>query len=152
MKGMGYGILGVGGIFTIVLLGICVFFQHTDITTLTDIFNGNAVWGDYNGLSPYELGLFFTIFVMLQFWNMFNAKAFMTSDSAFKGISWKNTKWFVLIAVIILIGQILMTEIPGLQEMFNVAEGGIKAIDWLIIVSATSFVLWIGEIIRMFKK
>lgn len=152
LKGMGYGILGVGGIFTIVLLGICVFFQHTDITTLTDIFNGNAVWGDYNGLSPYELGLFFTIFVMLQFWNMFNAKAFMTSDSAFKGISWKNTKWFILIAVIILIGQILMTEIPGLQEMFNVAEGGIKAVDWVIIVGATSFVLWIGEIIRMFKK
>lgn len=152
LKGMGYGILGVGGIFTIVLLGICVFFQHTDITTLTDIFNGNAVWGDYNGLSPYELGLFFTIFVMLQFWNMFNAKAFMTSDSAFKGISWKNTKWFILIAVIILIGQILMTEIPGLQEMFNVAEGGIKAVDWAIIVGATSFVLWIGEIIRMFKK
>ena len=152
LKGMGSGILGVGIIFTIILLGICIFFQHSDVNCLTDIFNGNAVWGANNGLSAYELGLFFTIFVMLQFWNLFNAKAFMTNDSAFKGISWKNTKWFIIIAIVIFVGQVLMTETPGLQEMFNVAEGGIKAIDWLIIVVATSFVLWIGELIRMIKK
>ena len=152
LKGMGSGILGVGIIFTIILLGICIFFQHSDVNCLTDIFNGNAVWGANNGLSAYELGLFFTIFVMLQFWNLFNAKAFMTNDSAFKGISWKNTRWFIIIAIVIFVGQVLMTEIPGLQEMFNVAEGGIKAIDWLIIVVATSFVLWIGEIIRMIKR
>ena len=152
LKGMGSGILGVGIIFTIILLGICIFFQHSDINCLTDILNGNATWGANNGLSAYELGLFFTIFVMLQFWNLFNAKAFMTNDSAFKGISWKNTKWFIIIAVVIFVGQILMTEIPGLQEMFNVAEGGIKAIDWVIIVIATSFVLWIGELIRMIKR
>ena len=152
LKGMGSGILGVGVIFTIILLGICIFFQHSDINCLTDILNGNATWGANNGLSAYELGLFFTIFVMLQFWNLFNAKAFMTNDSAFKGISWKNTKWFIIIAVVIFVGQILMTETPGLQEMFNVAEGGIKAIDWVIIVVATSFVLWIGELIRMIKR
>ena len=152
LKGMGAGILGVGGIFTVILLGLCIYFQHTDITCLTDIFDGTAVWGENNGLSAYELGLFFTIFVMLQFWNMFNAKAFMTSDSAFKGISWKDTKWFILIALVIFIGQVLMTECPGLQEMFNVAEGGVKLIDWVIITVATSFVLWIGEIMRLFKK
>ena len=152
LKGMRSGILGVGIIFTIILLGICIFFQHSDVKSLTDIFNGNAVWGNNNGLSAYELGLFFTIFVMLQFWNLFNAKAFMTNDSAFKGISWKNTKWFIIIAIVIFVGQVLMTEIPGLQEMFNVAEGGVKAVDWLIIVVATSFVLWIGEIIRLFSK
>ena len=152
LKGMGTGILGVGGIFTIILLGICVFFQHSDVNSLTDVFNGNAVWGPYNGLSPYELGLFFTIFVMLQFWNMFNAKAFMTSDSAFKGISWKDTKWFIIIATVILVGQILMTEIPGLQEMFNVAEGGVKLMDWVIIIATTSFVLWIGEVVRLLKR
>ena len=152
LKGMGSGILGVGIIFTIILLGICIFFQHSDINCLTDIINGNAEWGANNGLSAYELGLFFTIFVMLQFWNLFNAKAFMTNDSAFKGISWKNTKWFIIIAIVIFVGQVLMTEIPGLQEMFNVAEGGIKAIDWVIIVVATSFVLWIGELIRMIKR
>ncbi len=152
LKGMGTGILGVGGIFTAILLGLCIYFQHTDIHCLTDIFDGTAVWGANNGLSAYELGLFFTIFVMLQFWNMFNAKAFMTSDSAFKGISWKNTKWFILIALVIFVGQVLMTECPGLQEMFNVAEGGVKLTDWVIITVATSFVLWIGEILRLFKK
>ncbi len=152
LKGMGAGILGVGGIFTVILLGLCIYFQHTDITCLTDIFDGTAVWGENNGLSAYELGLFFTIFVMLQFWNMFNAKAFMTSDSAFKGISWKDTKWFILIALVIFVGQVLMTECPGLQEMFNVAEGGVRLIDWIIITAATSFVLWIGEIMRLFKK
>ena len=152
LKGMGTGILGVGGIFTIILLGICIFFQHSDVNCLTDIFNGKATWGENNGLSAYELGLFFTIFVMMQFWNLFNAKAFMTKDSAFKGISWKNTKWFIIIAFVIFVGQILMTEIPGLQEMFNVAEGGIKVFDWLIIVAATSFVLWIGELVRLVRR
>ncbi len=152
LKGMGTGILAVGGIFTIILLGLCIYFQHTEINCLTDIFNGKAVWGENNGLSSYELGLFFTIFVMLQFWNMFNAKAFMTSDSAFKGISWRDTKWFIVIALVIFIGQVLMTECPGLQEMFNVAEGGVKLVDWIIITIATSFVLWIGEALRLFKK
>ena len=155
LKGMGSGILGVGGIFTALLLGICIFFQHTDITsagTLLDGFKGNFTWGAGDGLSEYELGLFFTIFVMLQFWNLFNAKAFMTSESAFKGISWKNTKWFIIIAIVILGGQIAMTEAPGLQEMFNVAEGGINPIDWALIIVCTSFVLWIGEILRLFKK
>lgn len=155
LKGMGAGILGVGGIFTAILLGICIFFQHTDITyagSLMDVFNGNFVWGAGNGLSDYELGLFFTIFVMLQFWNLFNAKAFMTSDSAFKGISWKDTTWFIIIALVILGGQIAMTEAPGLQEMFNVAEGGINSIDWAIIIASTSLVLWIGEVVRLVSK
>ena len=152
LKGMGWGIVGVGCIFTVILLAICIFFQHSEVTCLMDIFNGKAVWGADNGLSPDELGLFFTIFVMLQFWNLFNAKAFMTSDSAFKGISWKDTKWFIIIALVIFAGQVLMTELPGLQEMFNVAEGGIKVIDWVIITAVTSLVLWIGEIIRVIKK
>lgn len=152
LKGMGWGILGVGGLFTILLLGLLLFFQHTDITSLCDIFNGGITWGANNGLSAYELGLFFTIFVMLQFWNLFNAKAFMTNESAFKGLSWKNTKWFILIVLIILAGQIVMTEIPGVQEMFNVAEGGVKVMDWIIIIVTTSFVLWFGELFRVFSK
>lgn len=152
LKGMGTGILGVGGIFTAVLLGICIYFQHTDVTSLMDVINGTVSWGENNGLSAYELGLFFTIFVMLQFWNLFNAKAFMTNKSAFNGISWKDTKWFILIAIIIFVGQVLMTEIPGLQEMFNVAEGGINVLDWVIITAATSLVLVIGEIIRAVRK
>lgn len=152
LKGMGGGILGVGGVFTVLLLGLCVFFQRTDITSLTDIFTGNITWDASNTMSPYEHGLFFTIFVMLQFWNLFNAKAFMTNDSAFKGISWKETKWFIIIALGILGGQILMTEIPGLQEMFNVAPGGVRVVDWLIIIVSTSLVLWIGELIRLVRR
>lgn len=151
LKGMDWGILGVGGIFTILLLGLLLFFQHTDITSLMDIFNGNIVLGANNGLSAYELGLFFTFFVMLQFWNLFNAKAFMTNEAAFKGLSWNNTKWFIII-VIILAEQIAMTEIPGVQEMFNVAEGGVKSMDWIIIIISISFVLWIGELIRLFCR
>ncbi|MCF0192833.1 MAG: cation transporting ATPase C-terminal domain-containing protein, partial [Prevotella sp.] len=150
LKGMGGSILGVGGIFTVILLAICIFFQNTDINyagSLMEAFRGDFVWGAGNGLSAYELGLFFTIFVMLQFWNLFNAKAFMTTDSAFKGISWKDTKWFIIIAAVILCGQIAMTEMPGLQEMFNVAPGGINPIDWLIIIVSTSFVLWLRELI-----
>lgn len=147
LKGMGKGILGIGLIFTVILLAILLFFQHADVTSLSNI---NFAWGAYNGLTPYELGLFFTIFVMLQFWNLFNAKAFMTNRSAFKGISWKSTKWFILIALIIFIGQIIIVQLGG--EMFNVAQGGLKAMDWVIIVVATSFVLWFGEIARLFKK
>ena len=152
LKGMGANILGVGGAFTAILLCILLFFQHTDVTSLWDVLCGKVVWGAYNGLSAYELGLFFTIFVMLQFWNLFNAKAFMTTDSAFKGISWKNTKWFIIIELGIFLGQVLMTEFPGLQEMFNVAEGGVKWQDWLIIIVSTSLVLWIGELVRLIKR
>ncbi len=152
LKGMGTNILGVGGVFTVILLGILLLFQHTDVTSLWDVLCGKVAWGAYNGLSAYELGLFFTIFVMLQFWNLFNAKAFMTTDSAFKGISWTNTKWFIIIALVIFFGQVAMTEIPGLQEMFNVAEGGVKWQDWLVIILSSSLVLWIGEFIRFIRR
>ncbi len=152
LKGMGANILAVGGIFTAILLTILFFFQHADVTNLADVLSGNVRWGAFDGLSPYELGLFFTIFVMLQFWNLFNAKAFMTNDFASKGMSWKNTKLFIVIAMVILFGQIAITEIPGLQVMFNIAEGGVKTLDWLIIIVLTSFVLWIGEFIRLFRR
>lgn len=152
LKGMGATILSVGCLFTAILLGLCVYFQHTDITCLTDIFEGKAAWGAYNGLSDYELSLFFTLFVMLQFWNMFNAKAFMTSDSAFKGLSWRKTKWFIIIVLVIFLGQVAITECPGIQEMFNIDKGGLGLTDWILITVATSFVLWVGELIRLFKK
>lgn len=149
LKGMGKDILGVGFGFAVVLLAILLFFQHTDVTSLTEI---DWTWGKYNGLSAYELGLFFTIFVMLHFWYMFNAKVFMTNDSAFKVISWKETRGFIAIALIVFFGQIAIIEVPGLQEMFNVAEGGLRFWDWVIIVTSTSLVLWIGEITRYVRR
>ncbi len=147
LKGMGLGIIGVGLTFFFILLAALLFLQHTDVYPGGPLF---PKWGTYNGLSLYEEGLFFTLFVMLQFWNLFNAKAFMTNDSAFKGISWKNTKWFILIALIIFFGQVLIVEFGG--EMFNVAEGGLCWIDWLFIVGGTSLVLWVGEIVRAVRK
>ncbi len=150
LKGIGKSILGVGLTFAAICLALLLYLQHNDINCLTEIFP--LRWGAYDGLTPYELGLFFTIFVMLHFWYMFNAKAFMTTDSAFKGLSFKNTKWFIIITAVIFIVQILLIEVPGLQEMFNVAEGGLKLIDWAIILIGTSLVVWIGEITRPLKK
>ena len=147
LKGMGSGIIGVGLTFFFILLAALLFLQHTEVYPGGPLF---PKWGEYNGLSLYEEGLFFTLFVMLQFWNLFNAKAFMTNDSAFKGISWKNTKWFILIALIIFFGQVLIVEFGG--EMFNVAKGGLCWTDWLFSVGGTSLVLWIGEIVRAVRK
>lgn len=136
-------ILGVGGLFFLFLLGLLYYFEHTDITCLTEI--GKVAIGPNTGLSGYELSLFFTIFVFLQFWNMFNARAFETGRSAFH---FKHCGGFILIALVILFGQILIVSIGG--EFFNVEP--LKFIDWLIIIGATSLVLWIGELLRLFKK
>ncbi|WP_290450395.1 calcium-translocating P-type ATPase, PMCA-type [Duncaniella muris] len=136
-------IICIGGIFFLVLLAILYYFEHTDITCLTEI--GSVTMGGNTGLSGYELSLFFTIFVFLQFWNMFNARAFETGRSAFH---FKGCEGFSLIALLILFGQILIVSIGG--EFFNVEP--LRLIDWLIIIAGTSLVLWIGEIIRLFNK
>ena len=136
-------IIGVGGIFFLLLLGLLYYFEHTDITCLTEV--GTAQIGASNGLTPYELSLFFTIFVFLQFWNMFNARAFETGRSAFH---FKGCSGFGLIALAILVGQIVIVTIGG--EFFSVVP--LKIIDWIIIIGGTSLVLWIGEILRLFKK
>ncbi len=150
-KSMAKNILGVGIFFVILLFGLVQYFKHADVTVLSDFsisdfianfFNFNAG----NGLSAYELSLFFTIFVMLQFWNMFNAKAFMSGKSAFAILS--QCKGFLAIALVILAGQWLIVTIGG--EMFNVVP--LKWEDWGIIIGVTSLVLWVGEIVRVFKK
>ena len=101
--------------------------------------------GENTGLSGYELSLFFTIFVFLQFWNMFNARAFATGRSAFH---FKGCGGFALIALVILVGQILIVEFGG--QFFNVEP--LKFTDWAIIICGTSVVLWIGEILRLVRK
>ena len=136
-------IIGVGGIFFLILLAILYYFEHADITSMTQFFVTPI--GDYNGLSGYELSLFFTIFVFLQFWNMFNARAFATGRSAFH---FKHCGGFLLIALIILGGQILIVELGG--DFMNVEP--IKFLDWIIIIGFSSLVLWIGEFFRLFKN
>ncbi len=133
-------IIGVGGIFFLLLLALLYYLEHTDITCLTQI--GTAPIGANTGLSGYELSLFFTIFVFLQFWNMFNARAFETGRSAFH---FKDCGGFTLIAAAIFVGQILIVTFGG--EFFNVEP--LRLTDWLIIISTTSLVLWIGELLRL---
>ena len=145
-KPMWRSIVGVGGLFFVILLGLLYFFENWDVTSLTQIFNGTEIPKHDDGtLSPYELSLFFTFFVFLQFWNMFNARAFATGRSAFH---FKGAGGFVVIALVILIGQIFIVSVGG--EFFNVCP--LKLIDWLIIIGSTSLVLWIGELTRLFKK
>ena len=136
-------IIGTGGVFFILLLGLLYYFEHTDLESLTQI--GSLPLGVNKGLSPYELSLFFTIFVFLQFWNMFNARAFATGRSAFH---FKDCSGFTSIALFILLGQIVIVTIGG--QFFNVVP--LRLTDWLIIISSTSLVLWVGEFLRLFKK
>jgi Ca2+-transporting ATPase len=150
LKGIGKPILGVGLTFAFICLALLLYFQHNDVTSLANVFP--LTWGAYDGVSPHELGLFFTIFVMLHFWYMFNAKAHFTTSSAFKGISWESTRWFIIITSVIFFVQIALIEVPGLQEMFNVAKGGLGLWNWVIILAFTSLVVWIGESTRPFKK
>jgi Ca2+-transporting ATPase len=150
-KQMWKSILGVGIFFVLILFGLVQYFKHADITSLQqfdfgDFFKNYFNFGKGNGLSPYELSLFFTIFVMLQFWNMFNAKAFMTGKSAFANIS--KCGGFLAIAAVILVAQWLIVTVGG--EMFNVTS--LKPADWGIIIGVTSLVLWLPEIMRLITR
>jgi Ca2+-transporting ATPase len=150
-KSMARGILGVGFLFVAFLFGLIQYFKHTELTSLTqfnliDYFANFFNFHAGNGLSAYELSLFFTIFVMLQFWNMFNAKAYMTGKSAFKSLG--RSKGFIFIALVIVFGQYLIVTFGG--QMFSVTALGIE--DWAIIIGGTSFVLWIGEVWRLWRQ
>lgn len=136
-------IVSVGGAFFVFLLVLLWYFEHADITALTEI--GRVAVGANDGLSDYELSLFFSIFVFLQFWNMFNARAYQTGCSAFH---FKGAKGFVFIALFILLGQVAIVELGG--QFFNVCH--INFEDWCIIIGATSAVLWLGELVRLIRK
>jgi Ca2+-transporting ATPase len=137
-------IVGAGGGFFLFLLGLLYYFEHAEITSLADL-GRVSMQAENTGLSAYELSLFFTIFVFLQFWNMFNARAFETGRSAFH---FKDCGGFGLIALFILVGQILIVEFGG---MFFQVEP-LRWIDWLLVIGGTSLVLWIGELVRLFGK
>ncbi|MDL2221684.1 calcium-translocating P-type ATPase, PMCA-type [Parabacteroides sp. OttesenSCG-928-N08] len=124
---MSYTIFGVGITFVAILIGILLYYQDLGITS-------------------YELSKFFTIFVMMQFWNMFNAKAFMEGKSAFANL--RESKTFLFVALIILVGQYLIVTFGG--EMFNVVPLSWR--DWGEIIGGTSLVLWIGELSRLIQR
>jgi Ca2+-transporting ATPase len=129
---MAYNIFGVGLTFVAILIGLLLYIQTQE------------------SLSPekheYFLSWFFSFFVMLQFWNMFNAKAFMEGSSAFANL--KECKSFLFVALLIIIGQYLIVTFGG--EMFSVTPLTWK--DWGIIIGSTSLVLWFGEIARLIDR
>lgn len=136
-------IIGTGTVFTAIILGMVYVFEHADVTSLSEIFDISL--GGRQGLSPYELSLIFTTFVMLQFWNLFNARAFATHRSAFH---LGKCGEFVLIATLIFVGQVFIVSVGG--DFFNVVP--LKLEDWVIIVLGTSPVLWIGELGRLLNR
>ena len=147
-KTMWRSIIGVGGVFFLILLAILYIFEHYQVENILQIFSfipQPPIDLDHPALTPIELSMFFTIFVFLQFWNMFNARAFETGRSAFH---FKGCGGFGLIALVILLGQILIVTIGG--EFFNVTP--LSVIDWVVIIGATSLVLWFGELLRLFRK
>lgn len=141
---MRYGIIGMGVFFAALLIGFYVVLQRYDVTSLTDFSWLNKA-ANYGEITSYESSIFFTIFVMLQFWNMFNARAFQTGHSAFFDI--KNSSGFLLIALVILVGQVIITSFGG--QMFSVCP--LPVVDWAVILGATSIVLWAGELKRLLK-
>jgi Ca2+-transporting ATPase len=125
---MSSNILIVGFTFVFILLGLLYYFTDNGI------------------ISVYNLSIFFTVFVMLQFWNLFNAKAFATGKSAFYNL--KESSAFLVVAFLILIGQILIVEFGG--NVFRTVS--LSLYDWFVIIGSTSMVLWIGEIIRWINR
>lgn len=129
-KSMKYFIFGVGLLFACLLMGMLMYFETGDGTPLT----------------VRELTVFFTFFVMLQFWNLFNARVFGTSDSAFKGISKSYGMELVILAI--MGGQILIVQFGG--AVFRTVP--LDFMTWMAIIVSTSFVLWIGELVRFARR
>lgn len=138
---MWWFISATGLIFSAIILGMVYVFEHADVTGLADLLHVSSL-GSARGLSAYELSMIFTTFVMLQFWNLFNARAYATHRSAFH---LDKCGEFISIAAAIFLGQIFIVSVGG--DFFNVVP--LKVEDWTIIILGTSLVLWIGEILRM---
>lgn len=145
-KPMRIDILGVGFFFFFLLVAMLYIFEHGEYTSMRDLFF-NLHIGERDGLSTYELTLLFTTFVMTHFFYLFNARAFETGKSA---LHFKGCQGLLLIVAVIFFGQVAMVEIPLLQEFFNVC--GLTLEDWIIIILASSLVLWVREIWHLITK
>ena len=128
-KAMQHNIFGVGTLFLVVLMAMIYYFTNVD-----------------GGMTVQRLTIFFTFFVMLQFWNLFNARVFGTTDSAFKGLT--KSYGMELIVLAILGGQFLIVQFGG--AVFRTEP--LDWQTWLIIIGSSSLVLWIGELIRLVKR
>ena len=147
-------LIGVGVLFFAITLGFYWLFNHAEVTSIPQMFH--AVVGAENPMTPYEATLLFSIFVWTHFWYMFNTRSFETGESIFK---LKMSQGFWTIVGIIVLGQLFITEIA--YEFFNV-EPMLHTPDWhfnpsgaldlLIIVVASSLVLWVRELYRLFRR
>lgn len=160
-------IVGAGLLFFVLLAGLWQLLWHMNVTSVADLLTADAMrlfvsdmFKSYHltpHLSPYEMGLFFSVFVMLQFWNLFNAKYFNTERSLLRDIASLFTdrkalresfsSYFILIALVILLGQVVIVTFAG--ELFNVAP--LTFADWGWIILITSPVLIIPEIVRLVR-
>lgn len=166
-KQMFFQIIGVGGVFFMLLLGLWQLLWHIDIKSVQDLLTLDSLklfFTDFAAphtkphIGGYESGVFFSIFVMLQFWNLFNAKYFRTGRSLLEDIinlftnpdqiKQSYSKGFLWILLIILVGQISIVTFAG--GMFNVSPLTVQ--DWCIIFLITSPILIIPDIIRFIKK
>ena len=153
-KPMMWQIFGVGIFFVLLMFGLVQYFKHADVTSLADFSFAEYFKNYFNfqasqGISPLEQTYIFTIFVFLQFWNLFNAKAFHSEGSAFKGLFRKDViAGFGLALFVIVAGQLLIVSFGG--EMFNVAAMSAK--DWMYIILGTLPIFAIGEAMRAIKK
>ena len=153
-RGMFKQIVGMGLIFFGVLIALWELLLHADVTSVATMFSAERVAPH---ITPYEMGIFFSVFVMLQFWNLFNAKYFNTERTLLrdivalftnrKAVAESFSAYFFLITIVILVGQILIVSFAG--ELFSVAP--LAAADWGWILLLTSPVVIIPEIIRLFR-
>ena len=129
-KSIGFGILFCGIVFFLVMFALLVYCER----------RGKG------GVDVHELTMFFTTFVMIQFWNLFNAKALMSHHTAFR--HFLKDKGMILVLVLVLVGQWIIVTFGG--EMFRTTPLSIH--EWLLIIGSTSVVLWAGELWRAFKR
>ena len=129
-KSIGFGILFCGIIFFLVMFALLVYCER----------RGKG------GVDVHELTMFFTTFVMIQFWNLFNAKALMSHHTAFR--HFLKDKGMILVLVLVLVGQWIIVTFGG--EMFRTTPLSLH--EWLFIIGSTSVVLWVGELWRAFKR
>lgn len=131
-----------GGILFAFLFVLMFILENYEINEISDLFSHHD---DSNKLTLYEITFFFTVFVMVQFWNLFNVRAFATGRSAFH---LKNCESFLLIAAIIFFGQILIVTFGG--EFFQVVS--LRFTDWVFIILGTSLVLIIGQLVQWWNN
>ena len=151
-------ILFGGFSFFLILIFLWEIMLHCNITSVAQLFSWSTVVEGVSGtlghvnaeLAPYEMGVFFTTFVMLQFWNMFNAKTYRSGKTFFGSMTSKTSfsASFYLIAAVILIGQIVIVNALG--GFFDVAP--LSAADWLSLILVTSPVLLVPEIVRWCRR